>query len=116
MDKRLVNHSDETGLKDEATMSHQSDQLQFEDNRSKSYKSYSKNGAHGTLGTWGTVFAIMSTIVGGGIVSIPWAFYQAGFVQGVVFLGVTSCQVLLSTTLYLKAREMIPDQPQSMYE
>jgi hypothetical protein len=29
---------------------------------------------HGTLGTWGTVFAIMSTIVGGGLVSIPWAF------------------------------------------
>ena len=28
----------------------------------------------GTLGTWGTVFAIISTIVGGGIVSIPWAF------------------------------------------
>lgn len=28
---------------------------------------------HGSLATSGVVFAIMSTIVGGGIVSIPWA-------------------------------------------
>lgn len=34
---------------------------------------------HGELGTWGAVFGILSTIIGGGLVAIPWAFYSCGF-------------------------------------
>ena len=40
---------------------------------------------HGTLGLWSTVFAIMSTIIGGGMLSLPWAFYQSGIYFAIVF-------------------------------
>lgn len=42
------------------------------------------------LGTWGIVFGIMSTIVGGGMLSIPWAFYKSGIVLSIVFSVLTS--------------------------
>jgi hypothetical protein len=38
----------------------------------------------GTLSTITTVLAIMSTIVGGGMVSIPWAFYNTGFYLAII--------------------------------
>jgi amino acid permease len=40
---------------------------------------------NGTLGLWSTVFAIMSTIIGGGMLSLPWAFYQSGIYFAIVF-------------------------------
>ena len=39
---------------------------------------------HKLLGIWGTVFAIMSTVIGGGMVGIPWAFYHCGFYLAIV--------------------------------
>jgi hypothetical protein len=39
----------------------------------------------GTLGLWGTVLGIMSTIVGGGMVGVPWAFLNCGFVLAAIF-------------------------------
>jgi len=65
----------------------------------------------GTLGIWGTVFAIMSTIVGGGMVSLPWAFLQMGIYLAVGYLLLMALQVLLSSVLFLKAREICPYQP-----
>ena len=78
--------------------------------RGTSFYQYTNDG--GTLGIWGVTFAIMSTIVGGGMVSIPWAFYSTGLIEGIVFSLFASIQVLLGSALYLKAREMCPDQPQ----
>jgi amino acid permease len=40
---------------------------------------------HGNLGLWGTVFAIMSTIIGGGMLSLPWAFFQSGIYFAIIF-------------------------------
>lgn len=62
------------------------------------------------------VFAIISTIVGGGIVSLPWAIKTVGLGIGIAFGVFSALQVMLGSNLYLKAREMCPDQPQSMYE
>ena len=70
----------------------------------------------GTLGTWGTIFAFMSTVVGGGIVSIPWSMYQTGFPQGMLLSVFATLQVLLMSFLFLKARELCPSMPQSLYE
>jgi amino acid permease len=58
----------------------------------------------------------MSTIVGGGMVSIPWAFYQSGIIIGLVVSVLASTQVILSSILFLKARSVCPDRPQSMFE
>ena len=70
----------------------------------------------GTLGTWGTVLAIMSTIVGGGMLGIPWACFNCGFYLTIAFGFMASVQVVLSSILFLRAREMCPDHPQSMFE
>ena len=51
------------------------------DNRgSKSFFKEAKPGEHGVLGMSGVVLAIMSTILGGGMVSIPWATYNVGLI------------------------------------
>jgi amino acid permease len=70
----------------------------------------SEIGASG-LGTWGIVFAIMSTIVGGGMLSIPWAYYKSGIVLSIGFSILTSIQVVLSTILFLRSREFCPHSP-----
>jgi len=81
--------------------------------KSDAWKSYSSVYAEqGTLGTWGAVFAIMSTIVGGGMVSIPWAFLKCGLITGAVFSITAAVQVVISSILYLKAREICPEKPQ----
>ena len=58
----------------------------------------------------------MSTIVGGGMVSIPWAFYNTGFYLALTFSVFASAQVILCSVLFLKARDMCPDSPSSMFE
>mmetsp|Transcript_32095 Transcript_32095/g.49074 ORF Transcript_32095/g.49074 Transcript_32095/m.49074 type:complete len:227 (+) Transcript_32095:17-697(+) len=85
----------------------------------KSMRSFFKHGephSAGTLGTWGTVLGILSTVVGGGIVSIPYSFYQCGFVFAIGFCVFNALQVLLSSALFLKVREMCPSDPSSMFE
>jgi amino acid permease len=70
----------------------------------------------GELGTWGAVFAILSTLMGGGMVSIPWAFYSCGFPVAILLLMLSAAQVVVSCVLYLKARNICPDCPTSMFE
>ena len=65
----------------------------------------------GSLGHWGSVLAIMSTIVGGGMVSIPWAFYHCGFILSVCVCLITFLQAVLSSSLLLKSRQICPERP-----
>jgi len=77
-------------------------------------RSFFKHAPHddiGSLGTWGTVLGILSTVVGGGIVSIPWSFYQCGIILAVVFCVFNAFQVILSSVLFLKVRELCPSNP-----
>ena len=72
-------------------------------------KSFLQFAEVGTLGTWGTVLAILSTIVGGGMLGIPWACFQCGFYLAIAFGILASAQVVLSSILFLRARDMCPD-------
>ena len=63
----------------------------------------------GKLGVWATVLSIMSTVIGGGIVCIPWATFQCGLVFTMLLCVLASMQVLVSCALYLKARELCHD-------
>ena len=36
------------------------------------------------FGLWGGVFAILSTVIGGGMVAIPWAYHQVGYYLAVL--------------------------------
>ena len=83
---------------------------------SKSFFSTLPPGVPGTLTTFTTVLAIMSTIVGGGMVSIPWAFYNSGFYLAILFSIFASAQVILCSVLFLKARDLCPEKPSSMFE
>ena len=48
--------------------------------------------------------------------SIPWAFYNTGFYLALTFSVFASAQVILCSVLFLKARDMCPDSPSSMFE
>lgn len=37
-------------------------------------------------GFWGSVLNLVNTVVGGGVLSLPFAFYASGVVMGVIFL------------------------------
>ena len=81
-----------------------------------SYYTINNDEMGGTLGLWGTVLGIMSTIVGGGMVGVPWAFLNCGFILAGIFSLLASAQVIFSSVLFLRARQICPDRPQSMYE
>ena len=44
----------------------------------------------GTLTTSGAILGIISTILGGGMVGLPWAIYSQGFILGIVICAFTS--------------------------
>ena len=72
-------------------------------------------GEHG-LTTFTGILAILSTIIGGGIVSLPYAFVSVGLPLG-IFLNIFGVLItIFSIDLYLAAKEIIPDKPESYYE
>ena len=72
--------------------------------------------AEGTLTASGAVFGIISTILGGGIVGLPFSFYSCGLYLGLVIAIIASFQVVIQSILYLKAREVCPNKPSSFFE
>ena len=72
-------------------------------------------GEHG-LTTFTGVLAILSTIIGGGIVSIPYSFVSVGIPIG-IFLNIFAVIItIFSIDLYLAGKDLVPDKPESMYE
>lgn len=72
-------------------------------------------GKHGlTLSTG--VLSVISTIIGGGILSIPYSFISFGIPLGIVMNLLATVMVTGSVLIYLRVKDLIPDQPESLYE
>ena len=56
---------------------------------------------------WGGSLAIVSTIIGGGIVGLPFSLYHTGIPVGILLNLVFAALTLYSCVLYIKARELI---------
>ena len=84
------------------------------DNRaSKSFFQENPNPGHeGVLTMSGVVLAIMSTILGGGMMAIPHATLTVGLIPTIGVALFASAQVVVSCVLFLRAREVCPGAPQ----
>jgi len=60
--------------------------------------------------------AILSTIVGGGIVGIPFGLYQTGIPVGIILNVLIALSVHYSCVLYLAGKDKMPVQVNSHYE
>ena len=69
-----------------------------------------------SLTTFGAVLTIISTIVGGGIVGLPYAFLELGLWVSLGCMLLVALQTLNSIWIYLKAKDLIPAKPESLYE
>ena len=68
------------------------------------------------LTTVGGALAVVSTIIGGGIVGLPFAIYLLGLAFGFSLNITVVYMTYLSGVLYLKTRELIPGTPNSLFE
>mmetsp|Transcript_85117 Transcript_85117/g.117488 ORF Transcript_85117/g.117488 Transcript_85117/m.117488 type:complete len:156 (+) Transcript_85117:150-617(+) len=83
------------------------------DLRASAFASFA--GDHGlTLQTG--VLAIISTIIGGGIVGLPYSFLHFGIPLAVVLNIIVIIITILTGMLYLELREITPDKPDNLYE
>jgi len=70
---------------------------------------------HG-LTTLTGILAILSTIIGGGIVSIPYSFISFGIPLAILFNILAVVMTVYSADLYLACKDIVPDKPDSLYE
>jgi amino acid permease len=68
------------------------------------------------LGMAEGAFAILSTIIGGGIVGVPYSLLHAGIPVGVLLHALVAATCLYSCQLYVKAKDLTPIPVESMYE
>lgn len=64
----------------------------------------------------GAALALVSTVVGGGIVGLPFAFYYTGIGAGLLLLFLMGIQTVYSVKLYLAAKDFLPGSPESLFE
>ena len=69
---------------------------------------------HG-LSTFGGALAIISTILGGGIVGLPYAVYLLGLPLGIVLNLLVDYISYESGMMYMSLRSIMPNQPNSLY-
>ena len=55
---------------------------------------------------FGASLAILSTIVGGGVVGLPYSFYHTGIPMGIILNLVFTALTLYSCILYIKAKDL----------
>ena len=60
--------------------------------------------------------ALLSTIIGGGIVGIPFAILQLGIPFGIVIILIIAAMSLYSGSLYLRVKDLSPTKVESLYE
>ena len=68
------------------------------------------------LNTFEASLALLSTIIGGGIVGLPYAMYHCGIPIGALLNVLVAVSCYYSCMLYLEARAQIPVAVNSLYE
>ena len=76
---------------------------------------FQPDSTHG-LTMFGGTLAIISTIIGGGIVGLPFALLQLGLWIFLVALFFMTLSTVNSCSLYLRTKDLIPGRPESLYE
>lgn len=87
----------------------------FRDSKMRHSYRVSFVGKHG-LTTLTGILAILSTIIGGGIVSIPYSFISFGVPLAILFNILAVVMTVYSAKLYLACKDIVPDKPESLYE
>ena len=62
------------------------------------------------------MLSIISTILGGGIVALPFALYMLGLYPFLFLMVAMAASTINSSILYLKAKDLTPGKPESLYE
>ena len=60
--------------------------------------------------------AVLSTCVGGAIVSLPWCMYQLGIPLGIFVNIMSACAIQYTNMLYLDSKDNIPLRVTTIYE
>ena len=60
--------------------------------------------------------ALVATIIGGGVLGIPFAFYRMGLILGPIFVLMMAILSQISTMMILKVKDMTPRKLESVYE
>ena len=66
-----------------------------------------KEGEDKGLTVFGGSLAILSTIVGGGVVGLPYSFYHTGIPVGIMMNILFAIMTLYSCILYIKAKDLV---------
>ena len=73
------------------------------------------NDQHG-MTVWETGLALLSAIIGGGIVGIPYAMFKTGIILGLILNVVFAMTTIFSARLYLRCKDISPMYVESLYE
>jgi len=64
----------------------------------------------------GATLIYVSSMIGGSLISLPFAFYQLGLVFGTILLIINGLITINRAWLYLMSKDLIPGKPESMFE
>jgi amino acid permease len=70
----------------------------------------------GGLTSFEGALSLLSTMIGGGIVTLPFSFRQLGIPLGLFACVAVMCLTQVSALLWLKTKRLMPSEPNSVYQ